>query len=287
MEEALRPMNRETDRATASFERDASMLEVSSLHHWFGGLHVIDDVSFTCRQGIIKAIIGPNGAGKTTLFNLISGSPTPLSGHIRFLGRETTRFPPHRIACLGISRTFQASHIFPGMTVLENVMTGRHVMSRAGLLSSMLALPHTWREEARIRADSMAILEGLGIAGLAGKNGQSLPFGKQRIVEIARALAARPRLLLLDEPACGLTINETEEIGGLIRGIREEGTTVIIVEHDMSLVMDISDEVVVLSYGRKIAEGTPRAVQSDPEVISVYLGAESEQKPPASGGPDA
>ncbi len=250
----------------------ASFLQVTDLHHWFGGLHVIDDVSFTCRQGSIKAIIGPNGAGKTTLFNLISGSLTPFSGSIRFQGKETAGLKPHQIARRGISRTFQASHLFPGMSVLENVMTGRHTASRAGFLSSMFALPHTWREEARIREDSMAILRELGIPELADKQGQSLPFGRQRIVEIARALAGRPRLLLLDEPACGLTMKEKEQMAALISGIRGKGTTVIIVEHDMSLVMGISDEVVVLSYGRKLAEGTPREIQSNPEVISTYLG---------------
>ncbi len=261
MEDARRPLTQEP------------ILEIADLHHWFGGLHVIDGVSLSCRAGIVKAIIGPNGAGKTTLFNLISGSLTPLSGSIRFLGEELAGFKPHRIAQRGIARTFQASHLFPGMTVLENVMTGRHVKSRAGFLSGMLALPHALREERRIREDSMEILQELGIAGLARKEGGSLPFGQQRIVEIARALAARPRLLLLDEPACGLTMNETEALGGLISRIKEAGTTVIIVEHDMALVMGISDEVVALSYGRKIAEGTPREVQANPEVVAVYLGA--------------
>jgi branched-chain amino acid transport system ATP-binding protein len=251
----------------------APLLAVAGLHHWFGGLHVIDDVSFGCPKGGIKAIIGPNGAGKTTLFNLISGSLTPVSGSITFDGENVARLPPHMIARRGISRTFQASHLFPGMTVLENVMTGRHVASRAGFLSCMFSLPHARREESRIRDHAMAILEEFGITPLAYKEGQSLPFGRQRIVEIARAMASGPRLLLLDEPACGLTMNETQALGGLICGIRNKGTTVIIVEHDMSIVMEISDEVVVLSGGKKIAEGMPRDIQSNPEVVSVYLGA--------------
>jgi branched-chain amino acid transport system ATP-binding protein len=253
-----------------------TLLEITDLQRWFGGLHVTDGVSFSCRRGIVKAIIGPNGAGKTTLFNLIAGNLAPDSGSIRFLGAEIAGLAPHRIARIGISRTFQASHLFPRMTVLENVMTGRHVAGKSGFLSGMLALPGSWREERRIREDSMGILEEMGIAPLAHKDGASLPFGQQRVVEIARALASRPRLLLLDEPACGLTMNETEALGGLISKIREGGTTIIIVEHDMSLVMGVSDEVVVLSYGRKIAEGSPRGVQADPEVIAVYLGDAAE-----------
>jgi branched-chain amino acid transport system ATP-binding protein len=252
-----------------------TLLEVRDLQHWFGGLHVIGDVGFSCRRGIIKAIIGPNGAGKTTLFNLIAGALTPVSGSIRFDGEEIAGAPAHRIAWKGISRTFQASRLFPGMSVLENVMTGRHTASRSGFLSCMFALPRALREERVIRDSAMKILAQMGISDLADKDGHSLPFGRQRIVEIARALAARPRLLLLDEPACGLTMRETEEMGELITGIRDAGTTVLIVEHDMSLVMGISDEVVVLSYGRKIAEGTPREIQSNPEVIEIYLGAES------------
>jgi ABC-type branched-subunit amino acid transport system ATPase component len=251
-------------------------LEVDNLQHWFGGLHVIGGVSLSCPQGIVKAIIGPNGAGKTTLFNLISGSLTPVSGSIRFLGEEIAGLPPHRIAQRGVSRTFQASHLFPGMSVLENVMTGRHAASRSGFVSCMLALPRALREERAIRRDAMEILAEMGIADLAEKDGGSLPFGQQRIVEIARALAARPRLLLLDEPACGLTMRETEVMGELISGIKAKGTTVVIVEHDMSLVMGASDEVVVLSYGRKIAEGSPREIQSNPEVIEIYLGSDTE-----------
>jgi len=254
---------------------DAPFLEVRDLQHWFGGLHVIGGVGFSCRQGIIKAIIGPNGAGKTTLFNLISGAIPPASGSISFLGEEIAGSPAHRIAWKGISRTFQASRLFPGMTVLENVMTGRHTASRSGFLSCMFARPRALREEREIRDAAMDILSRLGIAELAGKDGHSLPFGRQRIVEIARALAARPRLLLLDEPACGLTMRETEEMGERITGIRDAGTTILIVEHDMSLVMGISDEVVVLSYGRKIAEGAPREIQSNPEVVEIYLGSET------------
>ena len=225
----------------------APLLEVRDLHHWFGGLHVISGVSFSCRAGIVKAIIGPNGAGKTTLFNLVAGTMAPVSGTILFEGRHTTGLAPHRIASRGICRTFQATRLFPGMTV---------------------------REESRILAACRCILEELGIGELAQRDALGLPFGRQRVVEIARALAAEPRLLLLDEPACGLNPRETEEMAEIISRIRGRGVTVLVVEHDMSLVMGISDEVMVLSYGETIAEGTPREIQANPAVVSVYLGAD-------------
>jgi len=251
---------------------DGCLLEVRALHHWFGGLHVIDDVGFSCPAGAIKGIIGPNGAGKTTLFNLVAGSFAPRSGSIRFDGRELAGLPPHRVAARGISRTFQATRLFPRMSVLENVMVGMHPRSRHGFLAGLAGPLATGREEARVRDASRGVLELLGLGPLAGRNALDLPFGRQRVVEIARALASLPRLLLLDEPACGLNPRETEEMAELIRGIRDRGTTVLVVEHDMSLVMGICDEVLVVGSGRRIAEGTPREVQADPEVISIYLG---------------
>jgi branched-chain amino acid transport system ATP-binding protein len=260
-----------------------ALLEVQGLHHWFGGLHVIDEVTFSCRAGIVKGIIGPNGAGKTTLFNLVAGTFRPHSGCIRFEDRVLTRMPPHRVAALGITRTFQATRLFPRMTVLENVMVGMHARCRHGFLAGMAGPLATGREEARVREACRGVLELLGLGPLAARNARDLPFGRQRVVEIARALAAQPRLLLLDEPACGLNPRETEEMAGLITGIRGRGTTVLVVEHDMSLVMGICDEVLVLSSGRRIAEGTPREIQADPEVISVYLGAEQD----AAGAEDA
>ena len=251
-----------------------TLLEVQGLHHWFGGLHVIDEVTFSCRPGIVKGIIGPNGAGKTTLFNLVAGTFPPYSGLIRFEDRLISRLPPHRVAAMGIARTFQATRLFPRMTVLENVMVGMHARSRHGFLAGLAGPLVVRREEARVREACRELLELLGLGPLAPKNARDLPFGRQRVAEIARALAGQPRLLLLDEPACGLNPRETEEMAELIAGIRSRGTTVLVVEHDMSLVMGICDEVLVLSSGRMIAEGTPREIQSNPEVIAVYLGAE-------------
>jgi branched-chain amino acid transport system ATP-binding protein len=251
----------------------APLLEVRDLHHWFGGLHVISGVSFSCRQGIVKAIIGPNGAGKTTLFNLVAGAMAPVSGSILFEGRPTTGLAPHRIAARGICRTFQATRLFPGMTVLENVMVGRHARARRGFIAGLGGPLFTAREETRILAACRGIIGELGLGGLADREALGLPFGRQRVVEIARALAAEPRLLLLDEPACGLNPRETEEMAEIILRIRDRGLTVLVVEHDMSLVMGISDEVMVLSYGEMIAEGTPREIQNNQAVVSVYLGA--------------
>ncbi len=248
------------------------LLSVAGLHKWFGGLHVIDDVSFDCPDGIVKAIIGPNGAGKTTLFNLIAGAIAPAGGVIHFDGGPIAGLPPHRIAARGIARTFQATRLFPRMSVLENVMVGAHVRTRGGFLACMAGPWVTAREEARARRECMAVLDGLGATDFAEKEAVALPFGRQRIVEIARALAAGPRLLLLDEPACGLNPAETEELGGIIGRIRRSGITILLVEHDMSLVMDISDEVLALSAGRRIAEGSPREVQADRQVAAVYLG---------------
>jgi branched-chain amino acid transport system ATP-binding protein len=249
-----------------------TLLEVRGLHRWFGGLHVIDEVSFSCRAGIVKAIIGPNGAGKTTLFNLIAGSLAPASGSIIFDGRPTGGLPPHQIAMRGISRTFQATRLFPRMSVLENVMVGRHVRTRGGFMAGIAGPAFTGKSERGAREACLAVLDDLGVAELAERDAARLPFGRQRVVEIARALASEPRLLLLDEPACGLNPAETEEMGTLIGKIRDRGITVLIVEHDMSLVMGISDEVLVLSAGHRIAEGTPRDVQADRHVVAVYLG---------------
>jgi branched-chain amino acid transport system ATP-binding protein len=249
-----------------------TLLSVREVSKRFGGLQAVGGVSFDVAGGSIKALIGPNGAGKTTLFNLISGFLPPDSGGILFEGTPVQGMQPFEIAALGMSRTFQHIRLFPKMTVLENVMVGRHLHGRAGFLAGMLNLPFTWSEERRIREKSLEILELLGIADSARVEATSLPYGQQRVVELGRALACEPKLLLLDEPAAGLNMRETLEMGKLIAKVRNMGITVLLVEHDMSLVMTVSDEVVVLCYGEKIAEDRPLAIQKNREVIRVYLG---------------
>ncbi len=248
------------------------LLEVKNVSKRFGGLQAVKEVSFTVEQGNVKAVIGPNGAGKTTLFNLVSGFLTPDSGAIVYRDAPIHGKSPHEIAAQGLSRTFQHIRLFAHMTALENVMVGQHVRSRAGFVAGMLNLPWTSREEREIRDKALEIMTFLGIAGLAHADAISLSYGQQRAVELARALACGPSLLLLDEPAAGLNMRETADMAMLISRIRDLGITVLIVEHDMSLVMNISNEIVVLSYGEKIADDTPSAVQNNPEVVRVYLG---------------
>jgi len=249
-----------------------ALLEVHNLSKRFGGLQAVKDVSFSVQENSIKAVIGPNGAGKTTLFNLVSGFLEPDSGSIAFQGSAIHTKNPYEIAEQGLSRTFQHIRLFAHMNALENVMVGCHVRSRAGFLAGMLNLPWTRREERDIRDRSLEVMSFLGIDGLAHSEATSLSYGQQRAVELARALAGRPAMLLLDEPAAGLNMRETADTAKLISRIRDLGITVLIVEHDMSLVMNISDEIIVLSYGEKIADNAPRVVQNDPEVVRVYLG---------------
>jgi branched-chain amino acid transport system ATP-binding protein len=249
-----------------------TLLAVEGLSKRFGGLQAVGDVTFSVSKGSIKALIGPNGAGKTTLFNLISGVIPPDCGRIIFRGAPVQGFSPHRIAGLGMARTFQHIRLFPKMTALENIMIGRHIHSRAGFVSGMLNLPWTGREEKAIRRKSLDIMQFLGIEALAYSEATSLAYGQQRMLELGRALACEPELLLLDEPAAGLNMRETAQMAKLVVRIRETGITVLLVEHDMSLVMNISDEIVVLSYGQKIADDKPLAIQRNPEVVRVYLG---------------
>ena len=254
-----------------------AFLQLQGMSRSFGGLKAVDNVSFDVRDGSISAVIGPNGAGKTTLFNLIAGSLKPDAGAARFESNLITGLRMHEIAAAGISRTFQNIRLCPEMSVLENVMLGRHTRTRAGFLSSMLRLPWTLREERAIREKSMELLEFLSLTDVCDDEAAALPFGRQRAVEFARALAAEPRLLLLDEPASGLNIRETEELAEIIRKMRNMGVTVLLVEHDMSLVMDVCEEIVVLNYGRMIAAGSPEEVQRNPEVITIYLGEDNAE----------
>ena len=250
------------------------VLRVQGLQKSFGGLRAIDSLDFAVAERQIKSIIGPNGAGKTTLFNLITGIFPPTGGTLEFKGKILNDLKTHDIACLGISRTFQNLELFGNMSTLENVMVGRHSRTAAGLFSTGLRLPRMRQEERKIEEKAYAELLFMGLENKALWGATSLPLGEQKLLEIARALATEPKLLLLDEPASGLNIRETEKLSETILKIRERGITVIVVEHDMALVMEISDEVLVLNYGRKIAEGLPREIQRNREVIAAYLGEE-------------
>ncbi len=249
-----------------------ALLQVRNLNKRFGGLHAVNSVGFDVNKGDIKAVIGPNGAGKTTLFNLISGALDADSGSVNFDSKDILGLKPYQIAASGISRTFQNIKMFPGMTALENVMVGLHTKSKSGFWAGMLNMPSSRSEEKRIRDRAHELLALLDIAQFADVEARSLAFGQQRAVEFARALASDPTLLLLDEPAAGLNIYETAEVARLISKIQQQGITVLLVEHDMSLVMDISDEIIVLSFGQHIAEGTPSEIQHNQEVIQIYLG---------------
>jgi branched-chain amino acid transport system ATP-binding protein len=251
-----------------------ALLEVKNVRRSFGGLVAVDGVSLTVNAGQIKGIIGPNGAGKTTLFNIISGLLQPDAGQITFKGRPITGLKPYQIACAGISRTFQNPSLFLQMNVLENVMVGRHSRTRCGFFGCGLRLPGQPKEERAIRDAAQAQLEGVGLGHLADWPAGALPFGQRRMVELARALATEPEMLLLDEPASGLNTREKDDLGALIRAIRDRGITILLVEHDMSVVMGLSDDILVLHNGRPIAEGAPQIVQNDAKVIGVYLGGE-------------
>ncbi len=260
------------DPNTNSALLDSPLLRIEKAAKAFGGIRALQDLSFDVPEGAVYAVIGPNGAGKTTLFNLITGAYAPDSGRIIFEGKEIQGKAVHDVVALGIARTFQNVELFESMTVLENVLVGRHVRTRSGFWGAVLRRPSFDGEERETRRRALEIMEFTGIADLASRRSGDLPFGRQRFVEIARALAADPRLLLLDEPAAGLNAVETQRLGGLIRKIRERNVTIILVEHDMNLTMEVSDRLLVLNEGKRLAEGAPREIQMDEAVMDAYLG---------------
>ncbi|MHB9130569.1 MAG: ABC transporter ATP-binding protein [Armatimonadota bacterium] len=246
----------------------AEFMVVDGVSKHFGGLKAVDTVSFNLEEGSLAAVIGPNGAGKTTLFSLIAGAMPPTSGTVRFHGKAVRS--PVRACRMGIARTFQNVRLFHDMTVLENVLVG---MGHTNFCKGSLRLPH-WVDEERLRMKrAYYLLEEVGMEGLAGLRAGDIPFGQQRLLEIARALALEPKLLLLDEPAAGLNRTETTALGGLIRRIRDRGLTILLVEHDMHLVMNLAERVIVLDSGQQIADGTPAEVRADARVCAAYLGA--------------
>ncbi|GJD50788.1 Lipopolysaccharide export system ATP-binding protein LptB [Methylobacterium crusticola] len=263
----------------------AAILSVAHVGVRFGGLVAIADLHFDVAQGEIVSLIGPNGAGKTTAFNVMTGFLKPSQGEVRFRGTSLTGLQPHEITRLGLSRTFQRTSVFPDDTVFENVMIGLHRqgggMSRTLLLDALLA--RTRASERALRERAEALLDWVGLAGRAGEKAGALAYGEQRLVGVALALATEPAMLLLDEPVSGMNASETRIFVRLIRQIRERGITVLLVEHDMPMVMEVSDRIVVLNHGRLIAEGRPEAIRSDPAVIEAYLGQGSAARRAAAG----
>jgi branched-chain amino acid transport system ATP-binding protein len=249
------------------------MLKAENITKTFGGITALEDVSVALTKGEITGIIGPNGAGKTTLFNIITGIYTQTSGRIFLNGGNISNCPPEKLARLGLVRTFQNIELFGQMSVLENVMVGLHTKSRCGIIACAFKLPWHVKEERAVSNRAMNWLDFCGLKEDAGTVAGNLPFGKGRLLEIARAMALEPQIILMDEPAAGLNNQETVHLADIIRKIRDSGVTVVLVEHDMELIMDICDTIVVLDLGRKLAQGTPREIQENPAVIAAYLGA--------------
>ncbi|MQA87617.1 MAG: ATP-binding cassette domain-containing protein [Streptosporangiales bacterium] len=248
------------------------MLQTDRISRSFGGVFAVRDVSLSIAEGELRGIIGPNGAGKSTLFNLITGHLRPDHGGLTYRGRRIDRASPHHRASLGISIVFQGARLFRGMTVLENVMVGAHTWTRHGFWSGALRLPRYWREEHRIRDRAKAAVDRVGLAPWAGRYAESLPLGHQRRLQIARALCAQPKLLLLDEPASGLRAEERQQVARVVRQLHREGLTMMLVEHDVGFVTGLADRVTVLDLGEVIADGTPEEIREDERVIAAYLG---------------
>ena len=249
-----------------------TLLKLERVTRRFGGLLAVDAIDLNVEQGGVTAIIGPNGAGKTTLFHLISGFQTPNGGRIVFDGQDITGLPPDRIAAHGLIRTFQLVQLFRDLSAIENVKVGCHLRTRGGIVTALIRPKSARQTEAEVDATARELLAFVGLADHGALPASALTYGRQRLLEIARALAVRPKLLLLDEPAAGLNAEETKLLSATIRKIVTQGTTVLLIEHDMTLVMNTADKVAVLDFGAKIAEGSPRTVRDDPAVIAAYLG---------------
>ena len=248
------------------------MLTINKLSKSFGGVHAVQDVSFTVKEGTIHSVIGPNGAGKTTLFNLITGVYTPTKGEILLNGENVAAMSPDALARRGMSRTFQNLQVCMNMTAIDNVMVGAHLRLNQNLFASMLRLPSVRRADAACRDEAAGLMEFVGVGRHVDDEAGQMSYGALKRLEIARALAAKPKVLLLDEPAAGLNHTETGEIEALIRKVAQSGVTVVLVEHDMKLVMNLSDHILVLDYGKKLAEGTAAEVRANPDVVAAYLG---------------